>query len=59
MEWSDAHFGYEIGNPEEDLSFSARDDAAGMPKSRIIESAFTWGDDRTPRSARRGPGRLL
>ena len=47
--WSDAHFGYEIGNPEADLSFDSRDDASGMPKSRVVEAAFTWGDDRAPR----------
>jgi len=49
LAWSDAHFGYPIGSPEEDLAFDARDDAAGMPKSRVIEPAFTWGDDRAPR----------
>jgi len=46
--WSDEHFGYQIGNPEADLSFDERDDAAGLPKCRVIESAFTWGDDRAP-----------
>jgi isoamylase len=48
LEWSDAHFGYTIGSPEEDLSFDARDDAAGVPKCRVIEPAFTWGDDKPP-----------
>jgi len=49
MAWSDEHFGYQIGNPQEDLSFDERDDAASLPKSRVIEPAFTWGDDRAPR----------
>jgi glycogen operon protein len=49
VKWSDAHFGYGIGNEEADLSFDERDDASGMPKSRVIEPAFTWGDDRAPR----------
>jgi len=48
MAWSDAHFGYEIGNEEADLSFDGRDDASGMPKARIVETAFTWGEDRPP-----------
>ena len=48
LKWSDAHFGYEIGNPEADLSFDERDDASGMPKSRVVETAFSWGDDRAP-----------
>ncbi len=47
--WSDAHFGYRIGHRHADLSFDRRDNAAGMPKSRVIDPAFTWGDDRPPR----------
>jgi glycogen operon protein len=47
--WSDAHFGYRLGQPKADLSFDKRDSAAGTPKSRVIDSAFTWGDDRPPR----------
>jgi glycogen operon protein len=49
LNWSDAHFGYGIGNPEADLSFDERDDAPSMPKCRVVESAFTWGDDRPAR----------
>ncbi len=47
--WSDAHFGYRLGHPKGDLSFDKRDSAAGTPKSRVTDSAFTWGDDRAPR----------
>jgi isoamylase len=47
--WSDAHFGYRLGHPKADLSFDKRDSAAGTPKSRVIDPAFTWGDDRPPR----------
>jgi glycogen operon protein len=47
--WSDAHFGYRVGSPKADLSFDKRDSAAGTPKSRVTDSAFTWGDDRPPR----------
>ncbi|HEY1272292.1 MAG TPA: glycogen debranching protein GlgX, partial [Terriglobales bacterium] len=49
LQWSDAHFGYKIGHRNEDLSFDRRDDASGMPKSKVIDAAFTWGDDRPPR----------
>ncbi len=45
--WSDAHFGYRIGHPKADLSFDRRDNAAGMPKCRVVDP--TWGDDRPPR----------
>jgi glycogen operon protein len=47
--WSDAHFGYRVGNSKADLSFDKRDSAPGTPKSRVIDPAFTWGDDRPPR----------
>src|SRR5579871_567752 len=47
--WSDAHFGYRLGHAREDLSFDRRDSAAGTPKCRVIDPAFTWGDDRAPR----------
>ncbi|MBK9020136.1 MAG: glycogen debranching protein GlgX [Sulfuritalea sp.] len=51
LRWSDAHFGYRIGHRNEDLSFDRRDNAAGMPKCRVIDPAFTWGDDKSPRIA--------
>jgi isoamylase len=47
--WSDSHFGYRVGHKQEDLSFDRRDDAAGMPKNRVIDPAFTWGTDKPPR----------
>jgi isoamylase len=47
--WSDAHFGYRTGHAKEDLSFDRRDSAAGTPKCRVVDPAFTWGDDRPPR----------
>ncbi len=49
IRWSDAHFGYRMGNPKEDLSIDRHDNAPGMPKCRVIDPAFTWGDDRPPR----------
>ena len=49
IQWSDAHFGYRVGNKQEDLSFDRRDDASGMPKNQVIDSAFTWGTDAAPR----------
>jgi len=49
IRWSDSHFGYRVGHKQEDLSFDRRDDVAGMPKSRVIDSAFTWGADAPPR----------
>ena len=50
LRWSDAHFGYRIDSPRGDLSFDRRDNASGMPKSVVVDTAFTWGDDRAPRT---------
>ncbi len=48
LRWSDAMFGYTIGNRRDDLSFDRRDSARGMPKCKVTEPAFTWDDDRAP-----------
>ena len=48
IRWSDAHFGYRVGSPREDLSLDRRDNARGMPKCRVVDTAFTWDDDRRP-----------
>ena len=44
--WSESLFGYTIGHPDADLSFDSRDSAPYVPKSKIIDPAFTWGRDR-------------
>jgi glycogen operon protein len=49
VRWSDANYGYRIGAPRADLSFDRRDNASGMPKCMVVDTAFTWGDDRAPR----------
>ncbi|GAB6042373.1 glycogen debranching protein GlgX [Endothiovibrio diazotrophicus] len=46
---TDLHYGYRYGDPTGDLSFDPRDNAAVMPKCKVIDPAFTWGDDRPPR----------
>jgi glycogen operon protein len=48
LEWSDAHFGYQVDDVNVDLSFDRRDNAATMPKCRVTDPAFSWGDDRSP-----------
>jgi glycogen operon protein len=48
LRWSDAHFGYRIGSHRGDLSYDRRDNASGMPKSTVVDTAFTWGEDRAP-----------
>jgi len=44
--WSDALFGYEIGNEDADLKMDVRDSAAGMLKSKVVDTSFTWGSDK-------------
>jgi glycogen operon protein len=48
LKWSDALFGYNVGHKARDLSFDRRDSARAMPKSKVIDPAFTWGNDRPP-----------
>ena len=48
LKWDPALFGYRIGSSKEDLSFDKRDSAAFMPKSCVIDPAFTWGRERPP-----------
>ncbi|MFO8141016.1 MAG: glycogen debranching protein GlgX [Marinobacter sp.] len=48
LQWSDAMFGYGIGDKEEDLSFNDRDSADGMLRSRVIDASFDWEGDTPP-----------
>jgi len=50
VQWSDEMFGYKIGDPAEDLSLDDRDNAASAPLAVVVDPAFTWGDDRPPRT---------
>jgi glycogen operon protein len=43
LKWNPALFGYRIGSAREDLSFDRRDSGPFMPRSRVIDPAFTWG----------------
>jgi len=49
VEWSDALFGYELGSPEEDLSFSEEDSALYVPKSVVVDPSFNWENDKAPK----------
>ena len=50
VRWADELFGYCLGDPEADLSYDERDNAAYAPLAVVIDPAFTWGDDRPPRT---------
>jgi glycogen operon protein len=49
VRWDDSMFGYRIGVGD-DLSFDSQDNAAFAPLAAVIDPAFTWGDDRPPRT---------
>jgi len=50
LKWSDSHFGYRVGHRNADLSMDRRDSAPGMLKAMVVDPAFTWGMDRSPRT---------
>jgi len=50
FEWTDDVFGYPLNGPELDLGFSESDSAKSVPKSVVVDTAFTWGDDRQPQT---------
>ncbi len=45
----DEMFGYRLRDPQGDLSMSELDSGPYMPKSVVVETAFSWGDDRPPK----------
>lgn len=49
VKWDDSLFGYKLG--QDDLSFDDRDSAAFAPLAAVVDTAFTWGDDRPPRTS--------
>ncbi|HXG02514.1 MAG TPA: glycogen debranching protein GlgX, partial [Candidatus Binatia bacterium] len=48
VRWDDTVFGYRVG--ADDLTLDDRDSAPAMPRSVVVDTAFTWGDDRPPRT---------
>jgi isoamylase len=49
LDWHPALFGYRKESGD-DLTFDERDSAPFVPRCRVIDPAFTWGDDRPPRT---------
>jgi isoamylase len=48
--WSDELHGYRVGDPAADLSFDNSDSAPFAPLGAVVDSAFSWGDDRPPQT---------
>ncbi len=49
LKWSDSLMGYKVGSPRGDLSYDTRDSAFAVPKSVVVDSSYTWGNDTHPR----------
>ncbi len=50
IRWADEMFGYQVGHADADLSLDTRDNAWCAPLAAVVDPAFTWGDDRPPRT---------
>ncbi len=48
IQWHDALFGYVIGHPDGDLSYSTVDSAPYIPKSVVVDHHFDWENDKLP-----------
>jgi isoamylase len=48
IKWGPEMFGYPLGAPQEDLTRDYRDDAGYVPKSVVVDTAFSWGKDQRP-----------
>ncbi len=45
VKWSEAMFGYRVGDRGEDLSLDKRNNAGNVPKGIVVDQAFTWSGD--------------
>ncbi len=48
VRWHDSLFGFHDGS--DDTTFDTRDSAPYAPIAAVVDAAFTWGDDRRPRT---------
>jgi isoamylase len=48
--WDESLFGYRPGLPEESATADSRDSAPFVPKCVVVETAFSWGEDRLLRT---------
>ncbi|MGE5519733.1 MAG: glycogen debranching protein GlgX [Candidatus Dadabacteria bacterium] len=49
VEWHNSLFGYQVGHPDGDLSYSEEDSAPFVPKSVVIDPRFDWEGDQPPK----------
>jgi len=51
LTWADELFGYQLGDPDADLSFDDRDSAPFAPLGVVIDPSFDWSGERRPAHA--------
>ena len=49
VHWHDSLFGYEVGHPDADLTFSGQDSVPFMPRCVVIDPTFDWQEDKFPK----------
>ena len=49
VDWTAPVFGYQVGNPRQDLVLDPRVDASSVPKAVVADPSFDWEGDRPPR----------
>jgi len=50
VRWDDTPFGYTVGSPDEDLTRDDRNSGGAMPKCIVIDPAFDWQGDHSPKT---------
>lgn len=50
VQWDDSLFGYKLGDENLDDAFDERDSAAFAPLAKVVDPAFTWADDKAPKT---------
>jgi isoamylase len=48
IRWDETLFGFTFG--QDDTTFDRRDSGSHAPLAAVVDDAFTWGDDRAPRT---------
>ncbi len=47
--WDESIFGYTLGHPHLDWAMDPRDSAPYAPLGMVVDTAFSWGNDRPPK----------
>jgi len=50
LQWADELFGYQLGDPDGDLTFDDRDSAPFAPLGAVVDPAFDWSGEQRPRA---------